>query len=204
MTVHSAGILVYRYKNNDLQVLLVHPGGPFWSGKDLGAWSIPKGIFDESEKPLDAAKREFKEETGFVVEGEFIELGELRQPSKKIIHVWSIEGNFELSQLKSNTFKMEWPRNSGKIQEYPEVDPRRMVFSRYRSEKNLQRTKRIFSSISQSTTILNLAHSGMATVINITQIIGSFTLDLVVIFGIYINTDFSSSTHQNGFFAVHN
>ena len=122
MSVHSAGILVYRYKNNDLQVLLVHPGGPFWSGKDLGAWSIPKGIFDESEKPLDAAKREFREETGFVVEGEFIELGELRQPSKKIIHAWSIEGNFDTSQLKSNTFKMEWPRNSGNIQEYPEVD----------------------------------------------------------------------------------
>ncbi|MDJ0904319.1 MAG: NUDIX domain-containing protein [Xenococcus sp. MO_188.B8] len=106
MTVHSAGILVYRYKNNDLQVLLVHPGGPFWSGKDLGAWSIPKGIFDDSEQPLDAAKREFLEETGFVVEGEFMELGELRQPSKKIIHAWSIEGNFDLSQLKSNTFKM--------------------------------------------------------------------------------------------------
>ncbi len=87
MTVHSAGILVYRYKNNDLQVLLVHPGGPFWSGKDLGAWSIPKGIFDDSENPLDAAKREFREETGFVVEGEFLELGELRQPSKKKIIV---------------------------------------------------------------------------------------------------------------------
>ena len=122
MSVHSAGILVYRYHNNDLQVLLVHPGGPFWSGKDLGAWSIPKGIFDESEKPLDAAKREFREETGFGVEGEFIELGELRQPSKKIIHAWSIEDNFDLSQLKSNTFKLEWPRKSGNIQEYPEVD----------------------------------------------------------------------------------
>ncbi len=122
MSVHSAGILVYRYKNSDLQVLLVHPGGPFWSRKDLGSWSIPKGIFDESENPLDAAKREFMEETGFAVEGEFIELGELRQPSKKIIHAWSIEDNFDISQLKSNTFKLEWPRKSGNIEEYPEVD----------------------------------------------------------------------------------
>ncbi|MDJ0651344.1 MAG: NUDIX domain-containing protein [Xenococcaceae cyanobacterium MO_188.B19] len=122
MSVHSAGILVYRYKNSDLQVLLVHPGGPFWSRKDLGSWSIPKGIFDESENPLDAAKREFMEETGFAVEGEFIELGELRQPSKKIIHAWSIEDNFDISQLKSNTFKLEWPRKSGNILEYPEVD----------------------------------------------------------------------------------
>ena len=122
MGIHSAGILVYRYQNSELEVLLVHPGGSFWSRKDTGSWSIPKGIFEKNKNPLDAAKREFKEETGFDVEGEFIELGHIKQPSKKIIHVWSVENNFDITKLKSNTFQMEWPRKSGNIQEYPEVD----------------------------------------------------------------------------------
>jgi predicted NUDIX family NTP pyrophosphohydrolase len=122
MSIHSAGILVYRIINKELQVLLVHPGGPFWSKKDAGAWSIPKGILEENEDPLETAKREFKEETGFNIKGKFIELGQLKQPSRKIIYAWAIEGNFDVSKLKSNTFALEWPKNSGNIKEYPEID----------------------------------------------------------------------------------
>jgi predicted NUDIX family NTP pyrophosphohydrolase len=102
--------------------MLVHPGGPFWAKKDEGAWSIPKGLFEENEDPLDAAKREFKEETGFEVEGEFIDLGELKQPSKKIIHAWALEKDLDETKIVSNTFTLEWPKNSGRLQEYPEID----------------------------------------------------------------------------------
>jgi len=122
MSVHSAGILLFRFKNKKLEVLLVHPGGPFWSRKDQGAWSIPKGIFEENENALDAARREFKEETGHEVEGEFIELGELEQPSRKIVHVWALEKDIDETKIKSNTFAIEWPKNSWKIREFPEVD----------------------------------------------------------------------------------
>ena len=103
-------------------MLLVHPGGPFWTRKDEGAWSIPKGVFEEHESPLDAARREFKEETGFEVDGNFIELGTLRQPSKKIVHVWALESDLDLTQVVSNKFSLEWPRRSGILREYPEVD----------------------------------------------------------------------------------
>lgn len=96
--------------------------GPFWAKKDEGAWSIPKGLFEENEDPLDAAKREFKEETGFEVEGEFIDLGELKQPSKKIIHAWALEKDLDETKIVSNTFTLEWPKNSGRLQEYPEID----------------------------------------------------------------------------------
>jgi predicted NUDIX family NTP pyrophosphohydrolase len=122
MSIHSAGILLYRYVAGCLQIMLVHPGGPFWTGKDEGAWSIPKGLVEEGEALLDAAKREFREETGFAVDGTFIELGELKQPSKKIVHAWAIEGDLDVSKVKSNTFALEWPRNSGNIQDYPEID----------------------------------------------------------------------------------
>lgn len=122
MSVNSAGILLYRFRNQALQVFLVHPGGPFWKNKDLGAWSIPKGLFEENELPLEAAKREFNEETGFEVEGSFIELGQLRQPSKKIIHAWALEKDIDSSKLVSNTFTLEWPKNSGIARRYPEVD----------------------------------------------------------------------------------
>ena len=122
MSVRSAGILLYRFNEGKLLVMLVHPGGPFWAKKDDGAWSIPKGIYEEGENPLDAAKREFQEETGQEVEGEFIDLGEVKQPSRKIVHAWALESNFDTSRIISNTFSLEWPPKSGITREYPEVD----------------------------------------------------------------------------------
>lgn len=122
MSQHSAGILLYRYRGDELEVLLVHPGGPFWVRKNMGAWSIPKGLFEENEDPLEAARREFKEETGFSVSGQFIQLGELKQPSRKIIHAWALEGDIDTRRLSSNTFTLEWPRHSGQQQEFPEID----------------------------------------------------------------------------------
>ncbi len=122
MAVKSAGILLYRFKDGQLQVMLVHPGGPFWTKKDKGAWSIPKGICEEDEVAIEAAKREFREETGFDIDGSFIDLGELRQSSGKIVHAWALEGDLDTGKIKSNTFQMEWPRGSGRIRQYPEID----------------------------------------------------------------------------------
>lgn len=122
MSLYSCGILIYRFKEDRLQILLVHPGGPFWKNKDRGAWSIPKGINEKYENPLDVAKREFREETGYEVDGEFIDLGEAKQPSRKIVHAWAIEKDIDTSLIKSNTFTQEWPPNSGHINQYPEVD----------------------------------------------------------------------------------
>jgi predicted NUDIX family NTP pyrophosphohydrolase len=120
--VHSAGILLYRHRDNVLEVFLVHPGGPFWASRDDGAWSIPKGLVDAGEAPLAAAQREFREETGFDAAGRFIELGELRQPSRKIVHAWALEQDVDAEALRSNHFSMEWPRGSGVMREFPEVD----------------------------------------------------------------------------------
>jgi predicted NUDIX family NTP pyrophosphohydrolase len=122
MSVHSGGIVLFRFRGEKLQVLLVHPGGPFWSGKDEGAWSIPKGVFEEHESPLESAKREFREETGYEVTGQFIDLGEILQSSKKIVHVWANQSDFDASLARSNKFSMEWPRNSAIMREFPEVD----------------------------------------------------------------------------------
>lgn len=118
----SVGILLYRRRNQALEVFLVHPGGPFWAKKDLGAWTIPKGELAEDEDPLDAAKREFAEETGFPIDGEFTPLTPLRQPSGKIIQAWAVEGDCDPAELRSNTFEMEWPPKSGKRAAFPEVD----------------------------------------------------------------------------------
>jgi predicted NUDIX family NTP pyrophosphohydrolase len=101
---------------------LVHPGGPFWTKKDLGAWSIPKGEFQEGEDPLEAAQREFEEETGFPISGQFIHLSSLKQKSGKIIHAWAVEGDIDPVEIKSNTFELEWPPKSGKMKEFPEID----------------------------------------------------------------------------------
>ena len=122
MTVHSGGILLFRRPAGRLQVMLVHPGGPYWENKDEGVWSIPKGLFEENEAPLEAARREFAEETGFEAEGDFIGLGELVQPSKKIVHVWALEDDLDTTRIRSNTFTLEWPPNSGRFEDYPEID----------------------------------------------------------------------------------
>jgi predicted NUDIX family NTP pyrophosphohydrolase len=119
---NSAGMLLYRLRRSTLEVFLVHPGGPFWRNTDAGAWSIPKGEFDKHEEPLDAAKREFREETGCSVEGDFIELAPLKQPGGKVVYAWAVEGDCEAESIKSNTFSLEWPPRSGQRQEFPEVD----------------------------------------------------------------------------------
>jgi predicted NUDIX family NTP pyrophosphohydrolase len=118
----SAGILPYRLKDGRLEVLLVHPGGPIWARKDLGAWSIAKGGYKEDEPPFQAALREFFEETGQLLEGPFLPLARRKQPSGKLIDVWAAESDWDASNLVSNTFSMEWPKKSGKIREFPEVD----------------------------------------------------------------------------------
>ena len=118
----SAGILVYRFTSGALEVFLVHPGGPFWSKRDLGSWSIPKGELDEGDGLLETAKREFREETGVPIDGKFIELTPLRQPSGKRVHAWAVNGEIDPSCVKSNTFSIEWPPRSGKQQQFPEVD----------------------------------------------------------------------------------
>lgn len=122
MSIKSAGILLYHVSNGQLRVFLVHPGGPFWSRKDRGAWSIPKGVYDDSEDPLDAAKREFREETGKAVEGMMIDLGEIKQPSRKLVRAWACEGHLDATKMVSNLFELEWPPRSGKIKQFPEVD----------------------------------------------------------------------------------
>ena len=118
----SAGVLVYRVRNGDLEIFLVHPGGPFWAKKDDGAWSIPKGEIAEDEDPLKAAKREFFEETGFQIDGSFIALTPVKQAGGKWVYAWAVEGDCDAESIKSNTFSMEWPPRSGKRKEFPEVD----------------------------------------------------------------------------------
>jgi predicted NUDIX family NTP pyrophosphohydrolase len=118
----SAGILLYRRCNPELEVFLAHPGGPFWSRKDLGAWTIPKGEIGEGEDPLEAAKREFAEEIGVRLEGNFIPLKPIRQKAGKVVLAWALEGDCDPSAVRSNVFSMEWPPKSGKRVEFPEVD----------------------------------------------------------------------------------
>ena len=118
----SSGLLLFREVSGVLEVLLVHPGGPFWAKKDEGAWSIPKGEFGEGEDPLTAAKREFEEETGIAPSGDYIPLTPVRQPGGKIVYAWATRGEFDTVSLKSNTFSMEWPPKSGGKQDFPEID----------------------------------------------------------------------------------
>ncbi|MEO7455800.1 MAG: NUDIX domain-containing protein [Gemmatimonadaceae bacterium] len=118
----SAGLLAFRRASGGLEVFLVHPGGPFYRSKDDGVWSIPKGEFNEDEEPLAAAQREFMEETGFVVDGNFMELGTAKQKSGKLVHAWAVAADFDADAMVSNTFEMEWPPRSGRKAEFPEVD----------------------------------------------------------------------------------
>lgn len=118
----SAGLLMYRKREDELEVFLVHPGGPFWSRKDQGVWTIPKGEYEADEEALAAAKREFQEETGFVATGNFMELGSIRQKSGKIVIAWAVEGDCDPDQLTSNTCEVEWPPRSCKHLEIPEID----------------------------------------------------------------------------------
>jgi predicted NUDIX family NTP pyrophosphohydrolase len=118
----SAGVVLYRIRERELQVFLVHPGGPFWKNKDEGAWSIPKGEYTEEEDAFEVAKREFLEETGFEVQGEFRELNMLRQPSGKRIRAWALQGDCDADVITSNSFSMEWPPRSGREAQFPEVD----------------------------------------------------------------------------------
>jgi predicted NUDIX family NTP pyrophosphohydrolase len=122
MPKRSAGILMYRRSENGLEVLLVHPGGPFWAKKDLGAWSIPKGEYSDAEDALAVAVREFEEETGLRPQGDLQSLGELVQPGRKIVTAWAVEGDFDIATLKSNVFELEWPPKSGRKASFPEVD----------------------------------------------------------------------------------
>jgi predicted NUDIX family NTP pyrophosphohydrolase len=125
MAKKSAGLLLYREASETLgiEVLLAHPGGPFWRNKNEGAWTIPKGEFADDEDPLAAAKREFEEELGAAPPvGDYIQLKPIKQKNGKVVHAWAVKGNFDPKALKSNTFEMEWPPKSGRMQSFPEVD----------------------------------------------------------------------------------
>jgi predicted NUDIX family NTP pyrophosphohydrolase len=122
MSKVSAGLLMYRVRDGKLEFLLAHPGGPFWRDRDAGAWTIPKGELQPAEEPLAAAQREFEEEIGFRPQGCFIELTPIRQKSGKLVHAWGFEGDCDPLRVHSNFFKMEWPPNSGRFEECPEVD----------------------------------------------------------------------------------
>lgn len=118
----SAGILPYRFRDGGLEVLLIHPGGPFWARKDIGAWSVAKGMVEEGEAVEAAARREFTEETGFVAEGELLPLTPCRQPGGKMVHVWAVEADYDPAAFRSVTFALELPKGSGRMVEFPEAD----------------------------------------------------------------------------------
>jgi predicted NUDIX family NTP pyrophosphohydrolase len=118
----SAGVLLFRRREGGVEILLGHPGGPFWANKDEGAWSIPKGLYDDQEDALAAARREFLEETGHDIEGDFAALGEFKLPSGKRLSVWAVEGDLDATGITSNLFEMEWPPRSGKRATFPEID----------------------------------------------------------------------------------
>jgi predicted NUDIX family NTP pyrophosphohydrolase len=121
-TKRSAGILMYRRRHGEVEVLLVHPGGPFWKNRDEGAWSIPKGLHEDDEDASLAARREFEEETGSRADGDLVALGSFGQPGGKVIAAFALEGDFDVASLRSNTFDMEWPPRSGRSGTFPEVD----------------------------------------------------------------------------------
>lgn len=143
MPKRSAGLLMYRMVGRDVAVLLVHPGGPFWARKDLGAWSIPKGEYPEGEDPLAAAQREFAEETGAHPQGELRPLGEIVQAGGKRVVAWAVEGDFDPAALVSNSFELEWPPRSGRKARFPEVD-RADWFSPTVARQKILASQRVF------------------------------------------------------------
>src|SRR5215467_5004839 len=147
MPKRSAGILMYRRGTQGLEVLLVHPGGPFWARKDLGAWSIPKGEYSEGEDPLAVAIREFEEETGTRPRGELRPLGEVTQPGRKVVTAFALEGDFDPTTLKSNTFELEWPPKSGRRASFPEVDRAQWFSPEMAREKILQGQREFISRL---------------------------------------------------------
>lgn len=122
MAKTSAGLLVYRPRDGGIEVFLVHPGGPFWAKKDAAAWTIPKGELAADEDPLDCARREFTEETGFTLDGPFASLGSIRQAGGKLVHAFVTAADLDPAKLVSNTFKLQWPPKSNRWVEFPEVD----------------------------------------------------------------------------------
>jgi predicted NUDIX family NTP pyrophosphohydrolase len=141
--IQSAGLLLFRRSGGAIEVLLGHPGGPFWKNRDEGAWSIPKGLVAAGERPLAAAKREFAEETGYRPRGRFIPLGEARQPGGKVVHVWAVEGDWDAAKLQSDSFEIEWPPRSGRLQRFPELD-RAAWFSVPEARKRILKGQAVF------------------------------------------------------------
>ncbi len=141
MPKRSAGLLLYRLTGGEVEVFLVHPGGPYWAKKDEGAWSIPKGEIDEGEDPLAAARREFEEETGVWPEGEATPLGTVRQPGGKLVTAFAVEGDLDADTIRSNTFTMEWPPRSGRMRAFPEVD-RAGWFGKEEAERKILKGQR--------------------------------------------------------------
>lgn len=146
MAKRSAGLLLYRRTRGRLEVLLVHPGGPFWAKKDAGAWSIPKGEVDPGEDELLAAKREFAEEVGEVPRGELLPLGTVQQKGGKVVRAWAVEGDCDTTAITSNTFTLEWPPRSGKQREFPEID-RAEFFSLDEAKKKINRAQMAFVTV---------------------------------------------------------
>ena len=143
----TAGILLYRIGDAGLEVFLVHPGGPFWVKKDDGAWSIPKGEAEEGEDFLNTARREFHEETGFSVDGNFIPLTPLKQSGGKLVYAWALEGDVDADSIKSNMFSMEWPPRTGKRAEFPEVDRGAWFALEVAKEKILQGQQKLLEEL---------------------------------------------------------
>jgi predicted NUDIX family NTP pyrophosphohydrolase len=149
MPKRSVGLLMFRTSNDQLEVFLVHPGGPLWAKKDKGAWTIPKGEYEPDENPLVAARREFEEETGFQATGEFVDLGSIKQKSGKVVNAWAFEGDCDPAKLASNTCEIEWPPRSGRRLEIPEVDRGRWFSTNEASEYILEEQREFLRRLVQ-------------------------------------------------------